>query len=61
MTTETPHLGTMLWTRGPNEENLRPMVGAQAAEKARIDWWAKREQDLLTPEGQKWLEKHGEI
>jgi hypothetical protein len=37
------------------------MVGSEAAEKAQLDWWAKREQDLLTPEGQAWLKKHGAI
>jgi hypothetical protein len=61
MSTEAPHLGIMMWTRGPNEENPRPMTGSKAHEKAQLDWLAKREQDLLTPEGQKWLDKHGRI
>jgi hypothetical protein len=59
MEKETPHLGIMVWTRGPGEENPRPMAGSEAAEKAHLDWWAKREQDLKTPEGQEWLKRHG--
>lgn len=58
MSTEAPHLGTMMWTRG---ETPRPMVGSEAAEKAHEEWLEKRKQDLLTPEGQAWLKKHGEI
>jgi hypothetical protein len=58
MTTETPHLGTMMWTRG---ENTRPMTGSEAHEKAQREHEAKREQDLQTPEGQAWLKRHGAI
>lgn len=58
MSTEVPHVGIMEWTRG---DAPRPMAGSAAAQTAHEEWLAKREQDLKTPEGQKWLEKHGAI
>ena len=59
MTTETPHFGTYLWSRP--DGSTRPMQGSAAHDAAKLEWAKKREQDLLTPDGQKWLEKHGAI
>ena len=58
MSTEAPHLGIMMWTRG---ETTRPMNGSEAHEKAQRELEAKREQDLKTTEGQAWIKRHGAI
>ena len=59
MITEAPHFGTYIWTRP--DGSTRPMSGSAAHDVAELEMTKKREQDFLTPEGQKWLEKHGAI
>jgi hypothetical protein len=59
MSTETISLGPYVWSRP--DGSTRPMWGSSAHLEAMEEFNKQREQDLLTPEGQEWLARHGEI
>lgn len=52
------HLGPYIWTRGPGEENPRPMWGSQKHLEFEELERQRKEAALATPEGQEWLKKH---
>lgn len=53
MNTNTPHLGTYIWTRADGSH--RPMTGSVMHEKYQEAEWERKKAALRTPEGQAWL------